>query len=324
MWSGEDDAMQGLGCPGPCMGADGNLYEWVGGVDGLGNPVGFWKRLRRAARSVYRRAAPFIAPMVAPYAAPFMAPAGPPPAPVAPPVSPPTPESAEAAEPGTAGWGIGADDMTQVMGIGSYVGELAEGPDGNLYQWVQGVDGLGNGFGFWKKLRRRLRKVVRRAMPFAQRLAPFIPGGSAALMTATPWLQRAGVAGDGIGALYEAPDGSLYQVQGMDADDDLQGLEDDDDLRGDDDLQGLEEEVEGFSDDDLSDDGDELRGFADDEMQGYGEEDMQGYGDEEVQGVDGYVRDGVSGVEGFIPDAPRETPWHRAPAQPPPLWSPLW
>jgi hypothetical protein len=273
------------------MGADGNLYEWVGGVDGLGNPVGFWKRLKRLAR----QAAPFLAPGV--------------------PI------------PGLTGSGLGADDLTQVMGMGEYVGELAEGPDGNLYQWVQGVDGLGNAFGFWKRLRRGLRNVVRKAMPFAQRLAPFIPGGSAALMTATPFLKQAGFAGGGIGALYETPDGSLYQVQGVDADDDINGLEDDDELKG-------------FADDDLSDDGDELRGFADDDMQGYGDDDvqgfedddvqgfedddMQGYGDDEVQGMDGFVREGVNGLEGFIPNAPRETPWHKAPAQPPPMWSPIW
>lgn len=320
MWSGEDDAMHGLGCSGPCMGADGNLYEWVGGVDGLGNPVGFWKRLRRAMRSAYRSAAPFIAPMVAPYATPFLGPAGPAPG---------------AAPPGTPVEGLGADELNQVMGVGSYFGELAEGPDGNLYQWAQSVDGLGNGFGFWKRLRRGLRRFVRRAMPLAQQFATFVPGGSAALTAATPWLQRAGVAGDGIGALYEAPDGSLYQVQGMDADDDIHGFEDDE-MHGleDDELQGLEDddELKGIADDDLSDDGDVLQGFADDEMHGVGDDEMQGfsdddvhgYGDDEVHGTAGYVREGMNGVEGFIPHTPTQTPWFRAPSRPPPLWSPLW
>src|SRR5215471_14303753 len=45
----------------------------------------------------------------------------------------------------------GAADMTEIMGIGSYVGELRRGPDGNLYEWVEGVDGLGNPIGFWRK-----------------------------------------------------------------------------------------------------------------------------------------------------------------------------
>jgi hypothetical protein len=126
-------------------------------------------------------------------------------------------------------------DVTQMMGIG-HLGEVRQGPDGSLYQYVQGVDGLGNPIGgFWsrvKGLRGRLRKVVGRALPFAQRVASFIPGpyGAAvatALKTVTPILQKAGVAGyEGIGALYEAPDGSLYQVQGLAEDEDLRGIDD--------------------------------------------------------------------------------------------------
>src|SRR5262249_17326377 len=45
----------------------------------------------------------------------------------------------------------GAADMTEIMGIGSYLGGLRRGPDGNLYEWVEGVDGLGNPIGFWRK-----------------------------------------------------------------------------------------------------------------------------------------------------------------------------
>lgn len=29
----------------------GNLYEWVEGVDGLGNPIGFWKQIKTAGRT---------------------------------------------------------------------------------------------------------------------------------------------------------------------------------------------------------------------------------------------------------------------------------
>ena len=51
------------------------------------------------------------------------------------------------------------DQVTQMMGIG-YLGEVRQGPDGNLYQYVQGVDGLGNPIGgFWSRVRRGLRKV---------------------------------------------------------------------------------------------------------------------------------------------------------------------
>lgn len=52
-------------------------------------------------------------------------------------------------------------DMTRVMGIGSYVGEIREGPDGNLYQWVERVDGLGNPIGFsWKKAYKAVKGVA--------------------------------------------------------------------------------------------------------------------------------------------------------------------
>jgi hypothetical protein len=34
-------------------------------------------------------------------------------------------------------------NMTDMMGIGNYVGEVRRGPDGQVYQWVEGVDGLG-------------------------------------------------------------------------------------------------------------------------------------------------------------------------------------
>jgi hypothetical protein len=127
---------------------------------------------------------------------------------------------------------LGEDDATRMMGVG-YLGEVRQGPDGALYQYVQGVDGLGNPIGgFWSRLRSRVKSVVGRALPFAQRVASFIPGpygtaAATALKTATPILKQAGVAGyDGLGALYEAPDGSLYQVQGLAEDDELRGIGD--------------------------------------------------------------------------------------------------
>jgi hypothetical protein len=123
---------------------------------------------------------------------------------------------------------LSESDVTQMMGIG-HLGEVRQGPDGTLYQWVEGIDGLGNPIGFWRGLRKRLKKVVSRALPLAQKFAPFIPGASAALTVATPFLKQAGVAGyEGIGALYEAPDGSLYQVQGLAEDEELHGIDEDD------------------------------------------------------------------------------------------------
>jgi hypothetical protein len=303
MWLGDDDTVQGLGCPGTCMGADGNLYEWVEGVDGLGNPVGFWKRVRRGLR----RIAPLaqrLAPLVpgGQYVQQATAAFAPPAAPQAPPVAPPgSAVPTEAPAPAMAGWGLGN------------VGDVAEGPDGHLYEWVQGVDGLGNPIGFWKRLKRGLRSIARRAMPLAQQFAPFVPGGAAALTAASPFLKQAGLVGtDGIGALYEAPDGSLYQVQGTGEDDALRGV-------GDEELQGLnEEELRGLEQDD------ELRGFGDDdELRGIAADDeLRGLSDDEIQGMDGFVRDGVSGLEAFQQDMPRETPQFRG--QGSPMWTPLW
>jgi hypothetical protein len=297
MWLGDDDTVQGLGCPGTCMGADGHLYEWVQGVDGLGNPVGFWKRIRRGLRRIAplaQRLAPLVpgGQYVQQAAAAFAPPVAPPSAP--PGATPPVAAVAtETPAPAMAGWGLGS------------VGDIAEGPDGNLYEWVQGVDGLGNPIGFWKRLKRGFRSLAKRAMPLAQQFAPFVPGGAAALTVASPFLKRAGLVGtDGLGALYEAADGSLYQVQGMGDDDELRGV-------GDEELQGLsEEELRGLEQDD------ELRGFGDDdELRGIA-------ADDEIQGMDGFVRDGVSGLEAFQPDAPRETPQFRG--QGSPMWTPLW
>ena len=216
---------------------------------------------------------------------------------------------------------LGEDELTQMMGIG-YLGEVRQGPDGNLYQYVQGVDGLGNPIGaFWSRLKRGLKAVHR----LAQRGASFIPGPygaaiRAGLKIATPLLQKAGVAGShGLGALYQAPDGTLYQVQGLAQDEELRGLAEDEELRGfaeDEELRGLaeDEELQGLDEDE------ELRGVAEDEeLRGFAEGD-------ELQGLDqGYVReDSVSGLEAYVPEQSPTTRWFVPPAQPPELWKPLW
>lgn len=233
-------------------------------------------------------------------------------------------------------------------GIG-YVGDMAQGSDGALYEWVEGVDGLGNPVGFWKRLRRLkrfARGALRRALPIAQRFAPFIPGGTAALTAATPFLRQAGVAGyGGLGALYQASDGTVYQMQGLAEQDELQGLYADEELQGfaeDDELRGLDEDeqLRGLEEDEV------LRGLEEEELQGGGEDeplqgfaedqDFNGYGadddlsevaeDEAMHGLDqGYVLDqSVSGVDGYVPQqAPTTRRW-TAPANAPDLWRPLW
>ena len=297
---GQDDTMQGLGCGRGCAGAAGPRYQWVQGVDGLGNTVGYWQPTQ--------------------------------------PLSPGAPYARNAAP---------------------FFGEIAEAVDGNLYQWVQGVDGLGSPFGFWK----RIKRLAKRAMPLVQKIAPFVPGGAAALTVATPFLKQAGVAGLGdVGALYAAPDGSLYQVQGVDAGDSIDGFAADE-LQGlsADDLNGLaDDELRGLSDDELrglaADDelrgfgeGDDLRGFAaGDELNGFGADpdlngfaamdpldgidadELNGFADDELRGVgdddrmSGYLRDGrINGIDGYRPDGPPSTPGF-SPAANAPMWAPLW
>jgi hypothetical protein len=124
--------------------------------------------------------------------------------------------------------------MTNMMGLGSYVGEMRRGPDGQLYQWVEGVDGLGNPIGFWKG---GLKKLVSKALPIAK----MIPGVGPIIGAVKPFCQtlpqmrpliqqapgvqpiytlgtkicnvlgKAGIAG-AEGAIMEAPDGQLYEV----------------------------------------------------------------------------------------------------------------
>jgi hypothetical protein len=371
---GEDEVnqMMGIGYLGEVRtGPDGNLYQWVETVDGLGNPIGFWRKLRRFGRRLLRRAMPLvqqIAPLVPGgaavsalrTAAPLLrravpivqqvAPVIPGAAPAAAAVTQAIPAAAAAApeETTTAGWGLGQDELTQVMGIG-YPGQIAQAPDGNLYQWVEGHDGLGNPIGFWRALRRLgrrvrrgLRRVVGRALPIVQQIAPFVPGvgpaAAAALTAATPLLRQAGVAGyNGLGALYQAPDGALYHVQGLAEDEELRGLAEDEELRGlseDEELRGLseDEELRGVAEDE------ELTGFSEDEeVRGVGEEEelrgvsedeeLRGFGeDEELSGFDqGYVREqGTSGLEAYIPEQQPTTRWFVSPNQPPEMWKPLW
>ena len=330
--------MMGLGAVGEVRaGPDGNLYQWVEGYDGLGNPIGFWRRLRRLARSAVSRV-----PAVAAARAALRMAAGPQPGSY--------PQPARAA---VEGWGLGADELTQMMGLGT-LGEVRAAPDGNLYQWIEGYDGLGNPFGFWKAIRRRVKRFVRKAMPIVQNLTPFVPGlgpaVAAGLKVATPYLKQAGVMGvDGLGALYQAPDGSLYQVQGLADEADLRGWDGlgDDDLRGlgalyqapdgslfqvqgladdelrawdgldDDDLNGLDadDELRGWglaADDDLNglDADDELRGFAaDEELRGWGlaaDDDLNGLdADDELRGWGLAADDDLNGlddVDGYVPD----------------------
>jgi len=74
---------------------------------------------------------------------------------------------------------LSENEGTQMRALG-YVSELYEDLDGNLYGWIEGVDECGNQIGSCQ--------------------GPSQPEGSAL---------------SGLGALYEAPDGTLYHVQGL-------------------------------------------------------------------------------------------------------------
>ncbi len=308
----EDQAtqMMGIGYLGEVrQGPDGNLYQYVQGVDGLGNPIGgIWSRFKRGLKAVHRLAQRGASFVPGPYGAAIRA--G---------LKIATPILQKAGVAGHEGigalyeapngslyqvqgpaadeelQGIGDEAMTQMMGVG-YLGEVRQGPDGNLYQYMQGVDGLGNPIGAWWK------RLVRRALPLARRFAPFVPGGAAALTAVSPFLKQAGVAG------YE----------GLDEDEELRGLDEDEELRG----FGEDEELRGLDEDE------ELRGLdADDELQGLAEdEELRGAGeDQDVQGMDGYVRqDGMNGLDAFVPPELPQTRWHVPSAQPPEVWKPLW
>lgn len=280
--------LMGLGALGEIRRApDGNLYQWVHGVDGLGNPVGFWKKLKRFVRKA-RGFARKWAPMVQRFASAI-------PLPQAQAVAKGIQTAQGAGVFGVDGLGtlyetpdgtvyqvqgVADGDVSQILGVGS-LGEVRQGPDGNLYEWTHGVDGLGNPVGFWKKLKRfarRAHRFVKKLAPMVQKVASFIPLPQAQAVAKGIELARgAGVLGvDGVGALYESPDGTVYQ-----------GIDDDD-------VQGLAAE-------------DEIQGFADDEVQGYGQDE-----------------DGTAGLAAYVPDAPAGTRWFQPPAQAPDIWKPLW
>jgi hypothetical protein len=67
--------------------------------------------------------------------------------------------------------GLSKVDISNSLGLGSYHGELRRGADGQLYQWVQSVDGLGNLSGFWKSLSNVARGV---AKPLVTAAAPVV------------------------------------------------------------------------------------------------------------------------------------------------------
>ena len=205
-------------------------------------------------------------------------------------------------------------------------GEVRLGADGRLYQWVQGYDGLGDPIGFWSlipaiaktvlpvvasKLAPRLRRFLPQALQSLRQFAPVTPvvrpmpvaqqapiAQQMPVMQPTPEQPGAVTAdtGDdltGFGALFQAPDGSLYQLQ---------------DPRNDEQL--AEEEF--------------VRGLDEDER--YGE-------DQELRDTEGYVQrggeggcccSGMRGMDAYVPPEPPQTRQFVRPAVAPDMWRPLW
>ena len=122
------------------------------------------------------------------------------------------------------------NDMTEIMGIGNYVGEIRQGPDSQLYEWVEGVDGLGNPVGFWKKIKKVVSKVAS-AIPGVSHIRGMVKGFCSALPKIQPIasvhpaigpfaqigtkvcqaLSKVGLAGVE-GEIMQAPDGQHYEV----------------------------------------------------------------------------------------------------------------
>jgi hypothetical protein len=243
----------------------------------------------------------------------------------------------------------GLDDDPDGMRDG-YVGEICEGPDGRLYQWVEGYDGLGDPIGFWSllpaaakvalplaarygpRLLRRRRRLLRRVMPPLRRVLQQVAVAQPVPLV-MPSMPAAPADSDetaGMGALYQAPDGSIYQVQGIAEDDRLseedliRGLDEDDQLAEEDLIRGLDEDdqlaeedlVRGLDEDDQLAEEDLVRGLDEDDR--LSEE-------EALRDVDGYVReDGVRGLDAYVQPEPPHTRMFVRPAQAPDMWRSLW
>ncbi|MGH9310063.1 MAG: hypothetical protein ACRD1U_11855 [Vicinamibacterales bacterium] len=332
--------MSGVGYAGDVHeGPDGNLYEWVEGVDAWGGEIGYWQGLSLVQDAGFDglgalyQASDGSMYQVAGFGAeeadePEVAAA-------------PAEEDTDAAPPPR-------------MGPGR-PGEIRVGPDGKRYRWVLGVGAGGERKGFWRRLRARARfrrpparprprpgmqarrppagagrrpptggapgrkrkPFLRRILPFAKAATALIPGVgpavAAGLTVATPLLKKAGIAGPGLGALYEAPDGSLYAIHGF-AEGDLEGPYEYDGMNG----FIADDELDGFAD------VEQIEGVADDDVAGFAEDDY-GPGVVGVEDLDGYVRDDrdESSLRAYVTEPLRKTPMAR-PSPEADIWKPNW
>jgi hypothetical protein len=330
MW-GDDDLGEVYEAP------DGNLYEWVEGVDAWGTQVGFWQGVSDIDGddpSIDGLGALYQTPDGALYRIQGL--------------SEEEAETAAASEDASqdaAAEDKAADPPAPKMGPGR-PGEIRVGPDGKKYRWVLGMGAGGKRTGFWRRLRprpagrgggpaprarggaparrqgrgqqtgRKRKPLLKRLLPIAKVAASLIPfpgagqAVKAGLTVADKLLTRKGVSGYDLGALYQAPDGSLFQVQGF-ASDDLDGSFDNDGFDGlyADELDGpvVDGELEGPAQE-------EIQGIADTAPPFVGEDDVQGYVPE----------DRVGGMDAYVPEPPRKTRMFDSSRELPEHWKPVW
>jgi hypothetical protein len=137
--------------------------------------------------------------------------------------------------------------------------------------------------GLLAKVLRPLTKVAKAALPFVPGIGPVAAAG---LTVAEKALRKPGVAGaGGLGALYQAPDGTLYQLQA------------------------------------LPDQDETLTGPAPDEER----EELTGGDGQDDDDLDGYVReDEAPNLRAYEPRTPPRTPWFAPPSQSPRMWESPW
>jgi hypothetical protein len=322
-------------------GPDGKFYEWVEGLSAWGEPVGYWQGLSEVAVQPFAPDTALGALYQASDGSLYQLQG----------VAEGEPEASAEEAPDDDGGGEQPDKPVK-MGPGR-PGEIRVGPDGRRYRWVLGVGAGGKRTGFWKRLRprprgrapqaqrsaaagrrpgprrpgqrpaggRRQRKpFLKRLLPFAKAAASLIPipgagqlvkGGLTLADRAFTKKRVAGIAG--LGALYQASDGSLYQLQGID-EDELNGA-------------AATEPIEGYYAGAETD----LDGLAQDEIAGIDESDqVDGWGDaidSQIEGddaLDGYVREQPGNLQAYVPVKPAETRTFDATREPPDNWKPLW
>jgi hypothetical protein len=336
--------MMGMGSLGEVRrGPDGDLYQWVEGIDGLGNPVGFWSKIKSFAKKAVKTVSKYA---TKPYCIPLQA----------------IPSSVKgiakqvcrvvgklsplahvpvigsyyngaaklckiAKDCGIAGlegglmqapdgttyqvqglgadlgffsldqdevlYGLGQEDLTQIMGIGN-LGQVRRGPDGELYQWVEGFDGLGRRVRHWRcKSCMDASKLLARRRN-SQNLPAVQPAPQ-------PAQANSGVI-NGLGDLYQAPNGSVYNMDDIAQSSDLFGLAEDQDIYGFSD----EEDLTSYGD---NDDESDIYGYGEDEdLTGYGEGDeseLYGYiKKDDLQGLGAYVKNVPPGLRKFQDNTP--------------------